>query len=214
MATYCLVHGAWHGGWCWRRISPILQKAGHKVFCPTLTGLGDRAHLASPEIDLECHIQDVIAVIETEEETDVILCGHSYGGQVITNGQSLMDVWPDERAQEIREQAEASGDGWKVDPLPPEYFGVMDRDDAEWVNRRCVPQPIKTFSQPIQLSGAWENIPKKLYLLASLHPNSRFERFSEKFREKDDWDVRAVDSGHDVMIDTPDLLAEILLELA
>ena len=133
MATYCLVHGAWHGGWCWRRISPILQKAGHKVFCPTLTGLGNRAHLASPEIDLECHIQDVVAVIETEEETDVILCGHSYGGQVITgvldrypnyfkagvwldafvptNGQSLMDVWPDERAQEIREQAEASGDG-------------------------------------------------------------------------------------------------------
>ena len=236
MATYCLVHGAWHGGWCWRRISPILQKAGHKVFCPTLTGLGNRAHLASPEIDLECHIQDVVALIETEEETDVILCGHSYGGQVITgvldrhpnyfkagvwldafvptNGQSLMDVWPDERAQEIREQAEASGDGWKVDPLPPEYFGVMDRDDAEWVNRRCVPQPIKTFSQPIQLSGAWENIPKKVYLLASLHPNSRFERFSEKFREKDDWDVRALASGHDVMIDTPDLLAEILLELA
>ena len=73
MATYCLVHGAWHGGWCWRRISPILQKAGHKVFSPTLTGLGNRAHLASPEIDLECHIQDVIAVTETEEETDVIL---------------------------------------------------------------------------------------------------------------------------------------------
>ena len=84
MATYLLVHGAWHGGWCWTRVSRILRDAGHSVFTPTLPGLGERAHLAGREIDLDCHIADVLGVIDAEELTDIILCGHSYGGQVIT----------------------------------------------------------------------------------------------------------------------------------
>ena len=152
MATYLLVHGAWHGGWCWTRVSRILRDAGHTVFTPTLTGLGERAHLAGPEIDLDCHIADVLGVIDAEELTDIILCGHSYGGQVITpvldqrierfraavwldafvptEGRSLMDGWPPERAQHIREQVATTGDGWKVDPMPPEYFGVMRDEDA------------------------------------------------------------------------------------
>ena len=236
MATYLLVHGAWHGGWCWRRVTDILRSAGHRVFAPTLTGLGERAHLASPDIDLDCHINDVLGVIDMEELDDVILCGHSYGGQVITpvldrrvekfraavwldafvseDGQSLMDGWPPERARSVREAVDKSGDGWKMPPMPPEYFGVMNADDAAWVIRRCVPQPIKTFTQPAHLTGAWETVPKKMYLLAELHPNSSFERFSVPLSKKPDWDVRNVKSGHDVMIDTPELLAEILLELA
>ena len=84
MATYLLVHGAWHGGWCWRRVTDILRAEGHTVFTPTLTGLGERAHLARPEIDLETHISDVLGVLDAEELDDVILCGHSYGGMVIT----------------------------------------------------------------------------------------------------------------------------------
>ena len=84
MATYLLVHGAWHGGWCWARVSRLLRDAGHTVHTPTLTGLGGRAHLATPEVDLECHINDVLGVVEAEELDNVILCGHSYGGQVIT----------------------------------------------------------------------------------------------------------------------------------
>lgn len=236
MATYLLVHGAWHGGWCWRRVTDILQKAGHTVFTPTLTGLGERAHLATPEVDLDCHINDVLGVIDMEEIDDAILCGHSYGGQVITpaldrrvdkfraavwldafvpvDGQSLMDGWPPERAQHVREQVAASGDGWKMPPMTPEYFGVMDADDAAWITRRCVPQPLETFSQPVHLTGAWETVPKKMYLLAELHPNSSFDRFSVPLSEKPDWDVRSVASGHDVMIDTPELLADILIELA
>lgn len=236
MATYLLVHGAWHGGWCWKRVADRLRAKGHIVFTPTLTGLGERAHLAGPDVDLDCHINDVLGVIDMEEIDNAILCGHSYGGQVITpvldrrvdrfraaiwldafvpqDGLSLIDGWPPERAQHIREEVARSGDGWKVPPMPPEYFGVMDEEDAAWVTRRCVPQPLKTFSQPVHLTGAWETVEKKMYLLAELHPNSSFDRFSVPLSEKPDWDVRAVASGHDVMIDTPDLLTEILLELA
>ena len=140
-------------GWCWRRVTDLLQAAGHTVYTPTLTGLGERAHLATADVDLDCHINDVLGVIDMEEIDDAILCGHSYGGQVITpvldqrvekfraavwldafvsvDGQSLMDGWPPERAQHVREEVARSGDGWKMPPMPPEYFGVMDADDGE-----------------------------------------------------------------------------------
>ena len=236
MATYLLVHGAWHGGWCWRRVADILRAKGHDVFTPTLTGLGERAHLARPEVDLETHIADVLGVLDSEELNDVILCGHSYGGMVITpvldrrtdrfragiwldafvpeDGHSLIEGWPHERAQHVREEVAVRGDGWKLAPLPPDYFGVMDDDDAEWVTRRCVPQPFRTFTQHIHLSGAWKTVPKKMYLLAEFHPNSSFDRFATHLSAQPDWDVRRVPSGHDVMIDTPELLADIFLELA
>lgn len=236
MTTFLLVHGAWHGGWCWRRVVDRLEAEGHRAIAPTLTGLGERAHLAGPEIDLETHIADVIGVLDAEELEDVVLCGHSYGGMVITSvldrrieafratvwldafvpedGHSLIDGWPPERAQSIREQAATSGEGWKVAPLPPDYFGVMDEDDAEWVTRRCVPQPLRTFTQAAHLTGAWKSVPRKLYLLAEHHPNSSFDRFATPLSDEPDWDVRTVPAGHDVMIDTPELLTEILLELA
>tara|TARA_B100000700_G_scaffold268979_1_gene310010 strand:- start:1529 stop:2251 length:723 start_codon:yes stop_codon:yes gene_type:complete len=234
MTTYLLVHGAWHGGWCWKRVTKLLRDAGHNVFTPTLTGLGERAHLATPDIDIECHINDVLGVIEAEELDSIVLCGHSYGGQVISavldrqvgkfsaaiwldafvpqDGDCLMDGWPPERIQLTREQVSKTGEGWKVNPMSPAYFGVMDPQDADWVQRRCVPQPIKTFSQPIRLTGDWKYVPKKLYLLAEYHPNSNFDRFATPLSHEPDWDVRPIPSGHDVMIDRPDLLAEILLE--
>jgi len=234
MATYILVHGAWHGGWCWRRVTDILRAKGHVVYTPTLTGLGERAHLASADIDLETHIADVLGVIDAEELDDLILCGHSYGGMVITpvldrrpelfragiwldafvpeDGHAMIEAWPRERAQHVREEVSIHGEGWRLAPLPPDYFGVMDDDDAEWVERRCVAQPFKTFTQPAHLTGAWETIPRKMYLLAEFHPNSSFDRFATPLSERDDWDVRTVPAGHDVMIDTPELLAEILLE--
>ena len=84
MATYVLVHGAWHGGWCWGRVTPLLRAAGHVVYTPTLTGLGERAHLLSPAIDLGTHVEDVVRVLHYEDLSDVVLVGHSYGGMVIT----------------------------------------------------------------------------------------------------------------------------------
>src|SRR5438128_128006 len=84
MATFVLVHGAWHGGWCWKRVTPLLRAAGHEVYATTLTGLGERVHLASPNVGLALHVQDVVGVLEYEDLRDVILVGHSYGGIVIS----------------------------------------------------------------------------------------------------------------------------------
>lgn len=235
MATFLLVHGAWHGGWCWRRVADILRARGHQVHTPTLTGLGDRVHLATPDINLDTHISDVLGIIDAEELSDIVICGHSYGGMVITpvidrrpeafrsavwldafiprDGASLMDGWPAERAQHVREEAATHGEGWKVPPMPADYFGVNE-DDVEWVERRCVPQPIRTFSQPCHLAGKWTSVPKKMYILAEGHPNSSFDRFADPLSEDPDWDVRRVSAGHDVMVDSPEELADLLEEAA
>lgn len=235
MATYVLVHGAWHGGWCWARVARRLRAAGHEVFTPTLTGLGERAHLAGPDIALDTHITDVLAHVEAEELDDFILVGHSYGGMVVTgvadrlagsipalvyldayvpeDGQSMFSLQPPERAEESRRLASEGGDGWRIPPRTPEYFGVRDPADADWMRRRCVDQPIATFGQPVSLTGAVETIPRRVYILAQGHPNSRFGVFAERLRDQPGWEVHTVACGHEVMLEMPAELSEILLAL-
>src|SRR5579863_4737123 len=143
MANYVLVHGAWHGSWCWKRVRRALQAAGHEVFTPALTGVGERSHLASAGVNLSTHVADVVNLIRWEELSGVILCGHSYGGCVISgvadqiperiralvyldafileDGESLFDVVPPAQGPAMRQQAQTSGDGWKVRPFPPRY---------------------------------------------------------------------------------------------
>jgi pimeloyl-ACP methyl ester carboxylesterase len=82
--TFFLVHGAWHGGWCWRRVADVLMSRGHRVFAPSLTGVGDRAHLFSKDISLQTHVEDILSVVEAEELSNFVLVGHSYGGFVIS----------------------------------------------------------------------------------------------------------------------------------
>jgi len=142
MATYVLVHGGWHGGWCWQRVTPLLRAKGHDVFTPTLTGLGDRAHLARPDVGLDTHIQDVVAMMEMEGLLDVTLVGHSYAGAVVQgvadrvpsriarmvyldayvleNGKSLADYIPAERREGFLKSGEQGG----FPPFPPQAFGV------------------------------------------------------------------------------------------
>src|SRR5215831_5722049 len=137
MATFVLVHGAWHGGWCWKKVTPLLRAAGHEVYTPTLTGLGERVHLASPKVDLTTHIQDVVNVLDYEDLHEVVLVGHSYGGVVIAgvadrvpsrvghlvyldagvphNGEGYLDLLPNLRAL-IEEDSRLNGDGWRVPP--------------------------------------------------------------------------------------------------
>jgi pimeloyl-ACP methyl ester carboxylesterase len=157
--TYILVHGAWHGSWCWKRVRAALQSAGHNVFTPTLTGLGERSHLNSAAVDFSTHIADIVNLIQWEELSDAVLCGHSYAGCVIAgvadqipdriktlvfldgfvleNGESLMDIVPSDVAQAIREQARATGEGWKVNPILAQVLGVRDPHDVAWVNAQC-----------------------------------------------------------------------------
>ena len=236
MTDVVLVHGAWHGGWCWTRVAPLLRRAGHEVFTPTLTGLGERAHLASADVNLDTHIADVLGVLESEELDDVVLCGHSYGGMVITGvaeraaeridtlvyldafvpeaGQSVFELMGSERAGSIREQASRTGDGWRIDPMPAEVFQVRDANDAAWVDRRCVPQPIATFGQPIASAGAIAAVRHRIYIRADNDRVTAYAHCAEHARSAADWDYHEIPAGHDVMVDAPESLADILLDAA
>jgi pimeloyl-ACP methyl ester carboxylesterase len=232
--TYVLVHGAWHGSWCWKRVRTALQSAGHSVFTPTLTGLGERSHLNSATVDLSTHIADIVNLIKWEALSDVVLCGHSYAGCVVTgvadqipdriralvflegflpqNGESLMDITPPEVAQFIRDQAKA-GEGWKTNPIPAQLLGVRDPHDIAWVDAQCTPQAIATFEERIKLTGNLEHIQDIAYVSPTeRHPNLLVSHERAKARG---WKIRTLDnSGHDLMIDRPQELAEFLLEYA
>lgn len=234
MATYVLVHGAWHGSWCWKRVRSLLHQAGHNVFTPTLTGVGERSHLNSPDINLDTHIADVVNLIRWEELQDVILCGHSYGGCVISgvadrmpermralvyldafvleDGESLFDMAPD-RGTRMREQARATGDGWKVDPIPAAAFGVNEADRG-WVNAQCTPQPIACFEQKIRLTGGLERVGDVTHILATgFREGSPFPAAHERAKKRG-WKTETVACGHDVMLDLPQELAALLAGIA
>ena len=237
MATYVLVHGGGHGGWCYQRVAPILTSAGHEVYTPTMTGLGERAHLVSPEIDLDTHITDVAAVLHYEDLRDVILVGHSYGGMVITgvadrsadrvgelvyldaanpvDGQSLVDI-----AGPMMEAARSSGrvvDGVEMVLLPgPDaglFYGVTDPDDVAWMQDKLTPHPWKCFAQPLRLtneSALWQ-IPQSHIVCTSTLP-ARDRELIEKARASGRlWDI---DTGHDLMITEPQAVADALLQIA
>jgi pimeloyl-ACP methyl ester carboxylesterase len=190
MATYVLVGGGWLGGWCWRRVARRLRQEGHDGYPATLTGLGERVHLAKPEVDLETHITDVVNLIEYEDLHGVVLLGHSYAGLVVTgvadrvpgrisclvyldtgpipNGTALIETFPPEVRRHIEQQVEESGDGWRFPIPPPEElatFGSLEGlDDArlELLRSRAVDQPFGTFTQPLELKNpaAREALPK------------------------------------------------------
>jgi pimeloyl-ACP methyl ester carboxylesterase len=233
MTTFLLVHGAWHGGWCYKRVARLLRQAGHEVFTPTLTGLGERAHLMNPAIDLDTHVQDVVGVIRYEQLSDVVLCGHSYGGMVITgvaeqipakirslvyldafvpeNGRSLFDYLPAEQSEQMRTDAARNGEGYKVAPIPAAHFAV-NAEDAAWVDAMCVKQPLATFEQKLALGG--RHVPKRVYMFAAGWGPSPFQQFGARFRDDRDWQFVAFACGHDVMLDRPQELADALIAAA
>jgi pimeloyl-ACP methyl ester carboxylesterase len=232
---YILVHGAWHGSWCWKRVRAELQSAGHDVFTPTLTGLGERSHLNSATVDLSTHIADIVNLIQWEELSDVVLCGHSYAGCVISgvadqipdriralvfldaflpkNGESLMHIVPSEVAQALREQARTTGEGWKLNPIPAQFFGVRDPHDVAWIDAQCTPQAIAAFEERIKLTGNLEHIQDIAYVFPTeRHPNLLVSHERSKAKG---WKIRTIgSSGHEIMIDHPQELANFLLEYA
>ena len=233
MATFVLVHGAWHGGWCWSRVAKPLRQQGHIVFTPTLTGVGERAHLLAPTIDLITHVRDIVAVVEAEELDKVVLCGHSYGGMVITGvadtvttridalvyldaflpepGQSMADLLPPERRQAILESA---GGSWMMPSPTAAFFKVAKPDDQAWVDRRTTPHPGATMRQPLQHARPWERVRKRVFVEAEGYRPSSFTPIAARLRQDPSWDVIGVPCGHDVMVDMPDRLVQILLAAA
>jgi len=226
MATFVLVHGAWHGSWCWKRVRSALRQAGHEVFTPTLTGIGERSHLLAQTVDLNTHTLDVLNLILWEELDDVVLCGHSYGGMVVSgvadripgrlrslvfldafvpeHGQSLVDFAPIGEEQLI--------DGWKCLPISAQIFGVNAADRA-WVDRQCTLQSLACFRQPVQLTGGLGKIGRVTYAYASgwAGDQSPFRPSYDKARARG-WRTCEIDCGHDVMLDRPDAVTQLLLQ--
>ena len=224
MGTFVLVHGAWHGSWCWSRVRKTLRQQGHDVFTPTLTGVGERSHLLAEQVDLQTHILDVLNLIEWEELNDFVLCGHSYGGMVVTGVadriperlRSLvyLDAFVPEHGQSLADFAPISGDqlvdGWKSTPISAELFGV-NVADRSWVDRQCTMQSVACFRQPVQLTGGIPRLRDIHYLYASgwAGGESLFHPFYEKAKARG-WKTSGIDCGHDVMIDRPDAVVTLL----
>ena len=228
-----LVHGAWHGGWCWRRVADRLQAAGHRVFAPTLTGLADRSHLAGGAVDLSTHIADVANLVRWEGLEDIVLCGHSYGGFVVSGAAEAVgpekiaalvyldafcpadgDRMADSRARTADLVRQLVADGaTAIPPIAARVFAVNAADEA-FVDAQCTPQPLGTFTQAIRLTGTWASVSKKIYVRAAGYDSPVFAALHDRFRADPEWEVHALACGHDVMLDAPDELAALLLAAA
>lgn len=233
MASIVLAHGAWSAAWAWKKMRPLFRAAGHEFFSPTYTGLGERAHLARPEIDLSTHIQDVLAVLEFEDLTDVTLLGHSYGGMVATgvadkargriarvvyidafapkDGQSLFDLVGPKAEGNMRAGAAKDGDGWRlpINPMPPD----TTPEDVAWASPRRRPQPIRTFEQKLQLDSK-EPPPPRHYIYATRNgPGDVFRQFAERAKSEPGWKHYEMDSSHNPHITCPDALMALLTRI-
>jgi len=226
MASFVLVHGAWHGSWCWQRVRSALQALGHQVFTPTLTGVGERSHLLSTQVDLRTQILDVVNLIRWEGLNDIVLCGHSYGGFVVSGVADelpervrslvFLDAFVPENGESLADYApitpEQINDGWKVKPISAEAFGVNPAD-REWVDSQCTLQSLACFEQPIELIGRLAQIKRIDYIFANAWGGgySPFMQFFEKAKARG-WRTHEVACGHDVMIDEPAALTELLVK--
>ena len=243
MATYVLVHGGGHGGWCYQRVARLLRKLGHEVYAPSLSGMGEHSHQLRPDIDLDTQITDIVNLLHYEDLRDVILAGHSYGGMIITgaadraserigklvyldsfappNGVSLADI-----AGVLMEEARADSkvvDGVELVLFPDSpsvrHYGVTDPDDFEWMTERLTPHPWKCFEQPIALTN--EAVIAKIPTY-NVICTSRFEMPGSDPAAIEDLlaQLRAapntwlLDTGHDLMITEPQATADILVEIA
>jgi pimeloyl-ACP methyl ester carboxylesterase len=235
MATYVLVHGAWHGGWCWNRVAPLLREKGHDVYTPTLTGLGERSHLATPDVGLSTHVTDVVNVIEFEDLRNVILMGHSYGGQVVTGvagaiperiGQlAYLDAFVPNNGEAIKDKIAGFMDRWGGDwqvpvPAPPfGTFGITDENDFAWVKSKLVPHLLATMTEGVKLPQPLESQPfgRTFVVAAGERPEdnpSPFKLEYERLSQDKRWRVESLPTGHDIMVTMPRELTDILLSLA
>jgi pimeloyl-ACP methyl ester carboxylesterase len=231
MATFVIAHGAWSSGFAWKKMRPLLRAAGHEIFTPSNTGLGERSHLATPEVNLSTHIQDVVNVLFYEDLRDVILVGHSYGGMVATGVADrasdrirkvvYLDAFVPTDGQSLRDLArrppsEPGGapltEGWLVPPMPPSADATPE--DTAWLAPRRGPQPHLTFSEPIKLTGAVEKLPRVYIYCLQINPGDTFGQFAARARTEPGWQYEEIDATHSPNVTAPDKLAEILLRVA
>jgi pimeloyl-ACP methyl ester carboxylesterase len=227
-ATFVVAHGAWSAGWSWKKMHPLMSTAGHHLYTPTYTGLGDREHLASPSNDLETHIKDILAFLKYEDLRNVVLIGHSYGGMVATgvadrardhitqliymdafvpkNGQALVDLLPPPVRQRMQESVKA-GDGWRIqpNPSPPD----TSEADLKWIAERRLAQSFKTFETPVQLSGEI-SLPRSYIYCKRIPPGDPFRQFAERAKSEAGWRYFELDASHSPHVTAPEALAALL----
>lgn len=236
MATFVLVHGGHHGGWCYKKVARLLQAQGHIVYAPSMTGMGERAHLMNPSINLDTHITDIVRLLEVDDLSDVILVGHSYGGMIITgvadratarvghrvyldaaypaNGESLLvhanaNIAPLEATMRVVDGVELVG---FPEHMPPHFFGITDPEDAAFTAARLGPQPWATYTQPLVLTNeaAMRAIPESHIICSS----TAVGRDMETLRSRSQGRVWDIDTGHDLMITEPEWTAARLADVA
>ena len=224
---FLVCHGAWSAGWAWKKMHPLMQEAGYRLVTPTYTGLGERAHLANPSIDLETHITDVLNVIRYEDLHDIVLLGHSYGGMVATgvadrvrdrirqliyldafvprDGQSLLDL--NEPAQQSMRDRVKSGDGWRVppNPTPPDTSPA----DLAWLTERRVDMPIKCFERGLKLGGE-PKMPRSYIYATRITPADTFGPFAKRARSEPGWGYHEIDASHSPNVTAPAALMGVL----
>jgi pimeloyl-ACP methyl ester carboxylesterase len=225
-ATFLVCHGAWSAGWAWKKMHPLMQAAGHRLVTPSFTGLGERAHLANPSIDLETHIEDILNVIKYEDLREVALIGHSYGGMVASgvadreriaqliyldafvprDGQSLFDFIEPDRSR-MRALARA-GDGYRVppNPTPPDTSPA----DVEWLTERRVDMPIKCFETRLKLHHGELTLPHCYIYATRIAPADAFGQFAARAKQEPGWRYHEIDASHSPHVTAPDTLMALL----
>jgi pimeloyl-ACP methyl ester carboxylesterase len=228
VSTYILVHGAFHGGWCWHDVARRLRSNGHDVFTPTLTGLGDRVHLLSPSTNLDTHIEDICEVIDSEHLRDVVLVAHSYAGLPVTGAADrrydriralvyIDAVIPEDGdTGESVKGPEAVGslrriaDGLTVPAPPASHFGLSGDSEVR-VNEQTTPHPYRTLTQPIALSGEWLRVPRKVFVRARSFKAPYLDGYFERAKLDPEWRTVGCDEIHGMMISNPDYISGLLM---
>jgi pimeloyl-ACP methyl ester carboxylesterase len=233
VTTFVLVHGGWHGAWCWRRVVPLLAEAGHEVHTPTLTGTGDRAHLHTRDTGLATHVDDVVAVLDLDDVRDAVLVGHSSAGAVITGvaqrrgerlrelvyldafvpqaGQSVFDILPPERRDVFISQVDEAG-RILIDPdIAMDGWAVTDPADRAWLRPRLRPHPVRALADPLP-ADPLPDLPRRYVHCTRKPTGDSFAGMAALARSDPAWRVATVDSGHDAMVTAPKELAELLLK--
>jgi pimeloyl-ACP methyl ester carboxylesterase len=228
--TFLVCHGAWGAGYGWRKMHPLMAAAGHRLVTPSYTGLGERAHLAHPGIDLEFHINDILNVIHYEDLRDFVLIGHSYGGMVATgvadrardritqliyldafvpeDGQALLDL---NNSRSSMVESAAQGDGWRVPPIatPPD----TPEADAAWGAERRVHHPLRCFIQPLKLQHGPLILPRSYIYALRTNPNDTFGQFARKAKTTAGWRYYDIDASHSPQVTAPDALFALLQKI-
>ena len=237
MSTFVLIHGAFHGAWCWSRVARLLRAQGHEVHAPTLAGMGEHAHLLSKQITLDTHVEDVTSRIESEELKNVVLVGHSYGGLIITGAADRLDgsgaiarlvyldalapqdgsYWSDfntPAAAAARHASARTAGGLSMPPPDASMFGVTDAADIAWVNRHLRPHPYGCYLTPMRLpnlarGGGAQALPRT-YIDCVDPFYSDFNGLKPRLKADPAWKYVEMRTGHNAMVSAPDELARLL----